>query len=58
MATPIGARAPKIWRASALRMHTTKIVLIDDHEILRAGLRDFLATLPAYEVVGEAGTAF
>ncbi len=38
-------------------MHTTKIVLIDDHEVLRAGLRDFLATLPAYEVVGEAGTA-
>ena len=38
-------------------MHTTKIVLIDDHEVIRLELRDFLATLPEYEIVGEAGTA-
>lgn len=38
-------------------MPTVTIVLVDDHELLRAGVRDFLASLPDYEVVGEAGTA-
>jgi DNA-binding NarL/FixJ family response regulator len=31
--------------------------LIDDHEILRAGVRDLLASLPGYEVVGETSSA-
>ena len=38
-------------------MATTKVVLIDDHEILRAGVRDLLDSLPGYEVVGETSTA-
>jgi DNA-binding NarL/FixJ family response regulator len=38
-------------------MATVTIVLVDDHELLRAGVRDFLASLPDYEVIGEAGTA-
>jgi DNA-binding NarL/FixJ family response regulator len=38
-------------------MQTVRVVLVDDHEVLRAGVRDFLATSPAYEVVGEAATA-
>jgi DNA-binding NarL/FixJ family response regulator len=36
---------------------TAKVVLIDDHEILRAGVRDLLASLPGYEVVGETSSA-
>jgi DNA-binding NarL/FixJ family response regulator len=36
---------------------TAKVVLIDDHEILRAGVRDLLSSLPGYEVVGETSTA-
>jgi DNA-binding NarL/FixJ family response regulator len=36
---------------------TAKVVLIDDHEILRAGVRDLLDSLPGYEVVGETSTA-
>jgi two-component system, NarL family, response regulator LiaR len=36
---------------------TVKIVLIDDHDLIREGVRDFLAALPEYEVVGEARTA-
>ena len=36
---------------------TTKVVLIDDHAMLRAGVRDLLDSLPGYEIVGETGTA-
>jgi len=35
----------------------TRIVVIDDHEIVRIGVRDFLAALPRVEVVGESATA-
>jgi DNA-binding NarL/FixJ family response regulator len=34
-----------------------RIVLIDDHEIVRIGLRDFLRGFREHEVIGEAGTA-
>jgi DNA-binding NarL/FixJ family response regulator len=40
-----------------LPVATAKVVLIDDHEILRAGVRDLLDSLPGYEVVGETSTA-
>ena len=40
-----------------LAVATAKVVLIDDHEILRAGVRDLLDSLPGYEVVGETSTA-
>jgi NarL family two-component system response regulator LiaR len=36
---------------------TVKVVLIDDHDLVREGVRDFLTSLPEYEVVGEARTA-
>jgi DNA-binding NarL/FixJ family response regulator len=36
---------------------TAKVVLIDDHEMLRAGVRDLLDSLPGYEIVGETSTA-
>ncbi len=32
------------------------VVLVDDHEIVRRGVRDLLSTDPGIEVVGEAGT--
>lgn len=35
----------------------TRLVLVDDHAILRTGLRHFLSSLPGYSVVGEAATA-
>jgi NarL family two-component system response regulator LiaR len=33
------------------------IVLVDDHQMLRAGVRDFLGSVPGYRIVGEASTA-
>jgi DNA-binding NarL/FixJ family response regulator len=34
---------------------STRIVLADDHQLLRAGLRLLLSGLPAIEIIGEAG---
>ena len=34
-----------------------RLLLVDDHEMVRAGLRTFLGLQPDMEVVGEAGTA-
>jgi NarL family two-component system response regulator LiaR len=34
-----------------------RVVLVDDHEVLRSGVRDFLGSLPGYEIVGEASGA-
>jgi len=36
-------------------MKATRILLVDDHAILRAGLRALLTSYPDLEVVGEAG---
>ena len=33
------------------------VFLLDDHEIVRRGVRDLLETQPDFTVVGEAGTA-
>jgi DNA-binding NarL/FixJ family response regulator len=35
---------------------TVTVVLVDDHEIVRRGVRDLLDSDPTIEVVGEAGT--
>jgi DNA-binding NarL/FixJ family response regulator len=37
--------------------HVITVFLLDDHELVRAGVRDFLETQPDIRVVGEAGTA-
>jgi DNA-binding NarL/FixJ family response regulator len=36
---------------------TTRIFLVDDHEIVRRGLAELLLAQPDFEVVGEAATA-
>ncbi len=36
---------------------TIKVFLLDDHEIVRRGVRELLETVDDFEVVGEAGTA-
>jgi two-component system response regulator DevR len=36
---------------------TIRIFLLDDHEIVRRGLRELLETVDDFEVVGEAGSA-
>ena len=30
------------------------VLIVDDHEVVRNGIRGYLDTLPEYEVVGEA----
>jgi DNA-binding NarL/FixJ family response regulator len=35
----------------------TRVFLVDDHEIVRRGVRDMLAADPGVEIAGEAGTA-
>lgn len=37
-------------------MSTTRVILADDHEIVRAGLRNALLQLPNLEVMAEVGT--
>ena len=36
---------------------STRVFLLDDHEVVRRGLREILESEPDLEVVGEAGTA-
>jgi two-component system, NarL family, response regulator DevR len=38
-------------------VRTIKVFLLDDHEIVRRGLRELLENEDDMEVVGEAGTA-
>jgi DNA-binding NarL/FixJ family response regulator len=38
-------------------MPNVKVVVVDDHDVLRVGVRDFVSSLPGYEVVGEADSA-
>jgi len=36
-------------------MNPIQVLLVDDHPVVREGLRSFLATCPGIQVVGEAG---
>ena len=42
---------------STLGANSTKILVVDDHPMVRAGLQSMLDTEPDLVVVGEAGTA-
>ena len=35
-------------------MDTIKLMLVDDHDVVRTGLRSFLETQPGFEVIAEA----
>ncbi len=37
-----------------MRMPMTRVVLADDHAVVRAGLRGALSNIPGFEIVGEA----
>ena len=37
-------------------MNTTRVLLADDHRLVRAGIRSLLEKIPGIEVVGEAST--
>lgn len=41
----------------AVHAATIRVFLLDDHEIVRRGVRDLLDTEPGITVIGEAGTA-
>src|SRR4051812_19810398 len=41
-------------KATELAEAQMKILIVDDHEAIRAGLRGILATKPEWQVVGEA----
>lgn len=43
--------------AEPLESATTRVFLLDDHEVVRRGVADLVNTAPDLEVVGEAGTA-
>ncbi len=38
-------------------MEKQRILIVDDHEVVRIGLRSLLQHHPQFDVVGEAGTA-
>jgi DNA-binding NarL/FixJ family response regulator len=37
--------------------HRIRLLLVDDHEVVRAGLRSLLSRMEIIDIVGEAGTA-
>lgn len=41
---------------NVVRNRPIKLLIVDDHQITRLGLRTLLATCPQFEVVGEAAT--
>ena len=47
----------KLVSAIKRAVSNLKIFLVEDHDLFRAGIRQFLSSVPGYEVVGEAATA-
>lgn len=39
-----------------MKHHRTSILIADDHEVVRNGIRSYLETLPDFQVVGEASS--
>ena len=53
MGAPADGQAPDVLKWSLM---TIRVFLLDDHEIVRTGLRSLLESTDDLEVVGEAGT--
>ncbi|MCF3937643.1 MULTISPECIES: response regulator [Gordonia] len=47
---------PEVPTEGATRPTPTRVYLVDDHELVRRGLRDLLSTADDLEVIGEAAT--
>ena len=52
MGAPADGQAPDVLKWSLM---TIRVFLLDDHEIVRTGLRSLLESTDDLEVVGEAG---
>ena len=55
-----GEEAGLVVRASHPAPHPTaviRLIIVDDHEIVREGLKTILQSEPDFEIVGESGTA-
>src|SRR5580658_3810263 len=53
---PVNGAQPSQDTASRLGINTVKILVADDHDIIRRGLKQLLASRPGWEVCGEAKT--
>src|SRR5438046_10079930 len=55
---PISSRSTTIAPLKGrLAEMTVRVFLLDDHEVVRRGVRDLLEAEDDFEIVGEAGTA-
>jgi DNA-binding NarL/FixJ family response regulator len=57
LAAGTGEASPLEAGEAGLGVRQITVFLVDDHEIVRRGLRDLLDAEPDMEVIGEAGTA-
>ncbi len=39
-----------------IMVHRTSILIVDDHEVVRNGIRSYLETIPDFHVIGEAAS--
>ena len=39
-----------------MKHHRTTILIADDHEVVRNGIRSYLETIPDFQVVGESSS--
>jgi DNA-binding NarL/FixJ family response regulator len=46
-----------MWKVGLMSEGKIKVFLLDDHQVVRRGLRDMLEDEPDFEVVGEGSTA-
>src|SRR4051795_1212238 len=50
-------RSSSAWQIETVTDAAIRVFLLDDHEIVRRGVRELLEAEPDIEVVGEASTA-
>jgi two-component system, NarL family, response regulator DevR len=52
-----GGKCGRLMTRTGSSGHVIGVFLLDDHELVRAGVKDFLEAQPDIRVIGEAGTA-